>query len=153
MKQIILQIAGIVLLFGTCIVPPWDIPENAICEAQIEAQAEETEEAEQVDENELIVDESGENEPEMEYIGTFTATAYEWTGSPCANGEFPTEGYTIACNSLPLGTEVYIEGIGYRVVEDRGAEWHGDSWLDIYMGDEASCYEWGVREIEVYIVR
>ena len=80
-------------------------------------------------------------------------SAYEWTGNPCANGNYPTEGYTIACNSLPLGTEVYIEGLGYRVVEDRGAEWHSDNWMDLYLGDVASCYEWGVRTVAVYVVR
>lgn len=88
----------------------------------------------------------------MTYLGAFEATAYEWTGNPCANGNYPTEGYTIACNSLPLGTQVYIEGIGYRVVEDRGASWHSSNWLDLYLGDVASCDEWGIRTVYVYIV-
>lgn len=145
MKEIMLQIAGVVLLFGTCVTPPWDIPQDAVCEAQNAVYAEETTEAEEV-----IVEEA---EEELEYIGTFEATAYEWTGNPCADGCYPTEGYTVACNSLPLGTVLYIEGVGYRTVEDRGAEWHSDNWLDIYMGDENSCYAWGVQEVEVYIVR
>lgn len=153
MKELLIQIAGAVLLIGTCVVPPCDLPQGAVCEAQITAQAEEAEEAEQVNDNDIIVDYSGDYEPEMEYLGTFEATAYEWTGSPCANGNYPTEGYTVACNSLPLGTVLYIEGIGYRTVEDRGAEWHSDNWLDLYMGDESACYDWGVREVEVYIVR
>lgn len=145
MKEIMLQIAGVVLLLGTCVTPPWDMPQDASCEAQNAVFAEETTEAEEV-----IVEEA---EEELEYIGTFEATAYEWTGSPCANGNYPSEGYTVACNSLPLGTVLFIEGVGYRTVEDRGAEWHSDNWLDIYMGDESSCYAWGVQEVEVYIVR
>ena len=43
------------------------------------------------------------------FHGHFVLTAYEWTGAPCANGAFPTVGYTVACNSLPLGTRVYVD--------------------------------------------
>ena len=86
----------------------------------------------------------------MTYLGNYMCTAYEWTGSPCANGNYPTEGYTVACNSLPFGTQIYIEGYGYYVVEDRGGG--GDHWVDIYMGDESTCYNFGVRYLDVYIV-
>ena len=87
------------------------------------------------------------------FHGHFVLTAYEWTGAPCANGAFPTVGYTVACNSLPLGTRVYVDGIGERVVEDRGASWHYSNWMDIYLGDVSSCNAFGVREADVYILR
>ena len=112
-------------------------------------------ESEESQENLLIdSEESYESayEPGLSYIGVYEITAYEWTGNPCANGNYPTEGYTVACNGLPLGTEIYIEGVGYRTVEDRGAEWHGPGWIDLYLGDEASCWEWGVQYLEVYLV-
>lgn len=148
MREILIQIAGMVLLFGTCVVPPWDMPADAV---RNEPESVVYAEAEEVIEPEEIAEESPEEE--LEYLGTFDMTAYEWTGSPCANGNYPTVGYTVACNSLPLGTTVYIEGVGYRVVEDRGADWHGSNWMDLYLGDVDSCYEWGVRSVEVYIVR
>lgn len=148
MREILIQIAGIALLVGSCVVPPWDMPADAV---RNEPQNAVYAEAEEVIEPEEIAEESPEEE--LEYLGTFEMTAYEWTGSPCANGNYPEVGYTVACNSLPLGTTVYIEGIGYRVVEDRGAEWHGDWWMDLYLGDVDSCYEWGVRSVEVYVVR
>ena len=85
-------------------------------------------------------------------LGSFQITAYEWDGSKCANGRYPTEGYTVACNSLPLGTRVYIEGIGERVVEDRGATWHSDSWMDLYLGDVSACNEFGVQYRNVYVI-
>ena len=150
MRDLILQIAGIALLVGSCVVPPWDMPAEAVRnEPEIAVYAEETEEPEEVTEQGEIAEE----EPEMEYLGTFEMTAYEWTGNPCANGNYPEVGYTVACNSLPLGTKVYIEGVGYRVVEDRGADWHSYNWMDLYLGDVASCYEWGIRSVEVYVVR
>lgn len=148
MREILIQIAGIALLVGSCVVPPWDMPADAV---RNEPESVVYAETEEVIEPEEIAEESPEEE--LEYLGTFDMTAYEWTGSPCANGNYPTVGYTVACNSLPLGTTVYIEGVGYRVVEDRGAEWHGDWWMDLYLGDVDSCYEWGVRSVDVYIVR
>ena len=128
--------------------PPWDMPADAV---RNEPESVVYAEAEEVIEPDEIAEESPEEE--FEYLGTFEMTAYEWTGNPCANGNYPEVGYTVACNSLPLGTTVYIEGVGYRVVEDRGAEWHGSNWMDLYLGDVDSCYEWGVRSVDVYIVR
>lgn len=148
MREILIQIAGIALLVGSCVVPPWDMPADAV---RNEPQNAVYAEAEEVIEPEEIAEESPEEE--LEYLGTFEMTAYEWTGNPCANGNYPEVGYTVACNSLPLGTTVYIEGVGYRVVEDRGAEWHGSNWMDLYLGDVDSCYEWGVRSVDVYVVR
>lgn len=83
-------------------------------------------------------------------LGTYTITAYEWTGNPCANGNYPSEGYTVACNDLPLGSTVYIDGVGYRTVEDRGGGGYG--WMDLYLGDVGACYEWGVQYREVWLV-
>lgn len=85
-------------------------------------------------------------------LGTFQMTAYEWDGSRCANGNWPSEGYTVACNSLPLGTKVFIEGIGVRVVEDRGATWHADNWMDLYLGDPSACEQFGVQNRNVYVI-
>ena len=88
----------------------------------------------------------------MEYLGNWHITAYAYTGSPCANGNYPEPGYTIACNSLPFGTEVYIEGVGFRTVEDRGPGWLGSEWCDLYLGDTASCIVWGSQYRGVWLV-
>ena len=83
------------------------------------------------------------------YLGTYQLTAYEWTGSPCANGNYPTTNYTVAFNSLPLGTKIYIEGYGDYVVEDRGGM--GNNVIDVYMGDYSACIQFGRRSANVYI--
>ena len=105
-----------------------------------------TTEVEETYEYEEVVEE----EPSSNYLGYYTLTAYEWTGNPCANGSYPTEGYTVACNSLPLGTRIYIEGYGEYVVEDRGGM--SDSVIDIYLGDYDTCIQFGVQGANVYIV-
>lgn len=94
---------------------------------------------------------SAENTPEgMTYLGDYQLTAYEWTGNPCANGNYPTEGLTIASNTLPLGTRVYIEGIGERTVEDTGGM--PGNVIDIYMGDPSTCVQFGRQSGAVYII-
>lgn len=91
--------------------------------------------------------------PKLEFWQNCQITAYEWDGTRCANGNYPTTGYTVACNSLPLGTKVYIEGIGYRTVEDRGASWHQYNWMDEYLGDVSACDAFGVQWHDVYLVK
>ncbi|MBQ9613249.1 MAG: SH3 domain-containing protein [Lachnospiraceae bacterium] len=89
---------------------------------------------------------------DMTHMGKWRITAYAYTGSPCANGNFPQVDYTIACNSLPFGTVVYISGVGFRTVEDRGPQSMGSEWLDIYMGDVNQCIQWGDQYRDVYVV-
>lgn len=89
-------------------------------------------------------------EPTMTYLGVYELTAYEWTGEVCADGSYPSCGYTVGCNSLPLGTRIYIEGYGEYVVEDRGGM--ADTVIDIYMEDYDTCIEFGRRTADVYLI-
>ena len=82
--------------------------------------------------------------------GTFQLTAYEWTGNRCANGNYPTVGYTCASNYYPLGTKLYIEGVGVRVVEDTGGM--SNNVVDIYMGDPATCIQFGRQSANVTVI-
>ena len=82
--------------------------------------------------------------------GMFELTAYEWTGEPCANGEYPVPGYTVASNWFPLGTRIYIEGIGERVVTDTGGM--SNNVIDIYMGDPETCIQFGRQMGNVYVI-
>lgn len=103
--------------------------------------------------DEEIVIEEPESVPEASegvYLGCYELTAYPWTGDPCANGNYPTLGYTVACNSLALGTRIYIEGYGEYVVEDRGGM--AGNVIDVYMGDYESCIQFGRRSANVYLI-
>lgn len=42
-----------------------------------------------------------------------------------------TPGQTIASNTLPYGTIVYIEGLGFRTVEDSGSHHLNDGHIDV----------------------
>ena len=88
--------------------------------------------------------------PEMTYAGEFLLTAYcscsiccgKWAGGPTASGVMPTAGRTIAVDKkvIPLGTHVYIEGLGEFVAEDTGAVIKGNC-IDVYMGSHTEA-EW-----------
>lgn len=72
-----------------------------------------------------------------------------------ATGSRTKDGRTIAADwrVLPPGTVVYIDGVGYRVVEDRGGAISGKT-IDLFIdGDEATLYAWGVRYRIVYVVK
>ena len=77
-------------------------------------------------------------------------TAYEWSGYPCKNGNFPTVGYTCASNYFPIGTKLYIEGVGVRVVEDTGGM--SNNVVDVYLGDYNECIQFGRWNTEVYVI-
>jgi 3D (Asp-Asp-Asp) domain-containing protein len=87
-------------------------------------------------------------EPSMKYLGALSSTAYTHTGNNMANGEKPYEG-AVACNLVPIGTKIYIEGYGYFVVKDRIG--HG-SQLDIFMDTYDECIQFGRRTLQVYVV-
>ena len=86
-----------------------------------------------------------------DYMGNWMLTAYTHSGMACANGQYPTAGYTVACNSLELGTEIYISGIGFRTVEDRGPQSMPGEWLDLFLDGYAECVAFGVQYHDVYI--
>ena len=66
-------------------------------------------------------------------------------GTPARVGEIAVDPGVI-----PLGSEVYIEGVGARRAEDTGGDIIGNT-IDIYMGSEAECESWGVRYVTIYI--
>ena len=98
-----------------------------------------------------------EPEPTYTYIGAYTLTAY----CPCAyccghstgltaNGTVATPNHTVASNSLPLGTTIYIEGYGEYTVEDRGGM--SSSVIDIFFGSHGEALGFGKGYADVYIV-
>lgn len=65
-----------------------------------------------------------------------------------ANGEVVHVG-AVACNFLPFGTKVRINGNVYTVKDRCGV----DNCIDIYMETYEECERWGRRIIEVEILQ
>jgi 3D (Asp-Asp-Asp) domain-containing protein len=85
-------------------------------------------------------------------LGTLAVTAYVATGRPCADGKLPAAGVTVAApRSVPLGSRVWVEGVGDRLVEDRTAR-RFDGRLDLFVGSAAEARHWGKRRLRVWLL-
>ena len=87
-----------------------------------------------------------------QYLGRWDLTGYCWTGYPCANGEYPVAGYSLAHNTLPLGSKIWISGVGQRTVTDRGPSSLGGSWADIFMSSYSEAVAWGMQKRDVWLI-
>lgn len=97
-----------------------------------------------------------ETAPAMEYVGDYRVTAYAYYEGGeenyyTASGATPVPYYTVATgDEFPFGTVLYIEGIGYVEVQDRGG--FGEGIIDLHIGwDSMDSFEDTTRA--VYIVR
>lgn len=92
------------------------------------------------------------------YIGRFRVSRYcpcstcngGYTGT--ATGTTVTAGRTIAVDPsvIPLGSTVYIDGIGTRVAEDTGGAIKGNK-VDLAVSNHSEAYAQGVTYHDVYI--
>ena len=98
---------------------------------------------------------AAENEPTLTYAGVYQITGYDPYCSHCcgksngitASGVQAVIGETVAAQTLPLGTRLYIEGLGYYTVHDRS----GGDVIDIACSGHEACYAITGRR-NVYIV-
>ena len=108
---------------------------------------------------EIELDENG-NPVNYKSKKTVRATAYSHTGNKCSTGVWPQPGH-IAVNPkiIPYGTKMYIKSpdgsviYGYAVAADTGGFIkrypHG---IDLFMNTEGACKNFGVRNMEIYIL-
>lgn len=94
----------------------------------------------------------------MEYLGTYRITGYDPHCAHCcgktdgitASGRQAEFGVTVGCNSLPLGTEVYIEGYGFYRIDDTGGM--SMNVIDIAAPSHDVCYTLTNNSVNVWIV-
>lgn len=83
-----------------------------------------------------------------------SSSAYSM-GSVTATGTRPTAGRTIAVDPrvIPYGTKVYIPHFDkIFIAEDTGSAIKGNK-IDIYMKTVSECLNWGIRNIDVKILK
>jgi 3D (Asp-Asp-Asp) domain-containing protein len=102
------------------------------------------------------------NQPPLRYrkIMTMEATAYEPGPESCgiyASGNTSCgyeAGYGVVAvdpDVIPLHTRLYIEGYGYAIAGDVGSAIDGNE-IDVGMRTVDECYDWGRKEVTVYIL-
>lgn len=109
---------------------------------------------------ELAAEKEAEEANKMIPLGTFRVSRYcpcsicngGYTGT--AIGTSVTPGRTIAVdpNVIPLGSTVYIEGIGYRVAEDVGGAITSNR-IDLAVSSHSEAYAQGISYNNVYLVK
>ena len=109
---------------------------------------------------ELAAEKEAEEANKMIPLGTFRVSRYcpcsicngGYTGT--AIGTSVTPGRTIAVdpNVIPLGSTVYIEGIGYRVAEDVGGAITSNR-IDLAVSSHSEAYAQGFSYNNVYLVK
>lgn len=98
--------------------------------------------------NDYIPEDS--NDEGMSYYTSSWTTAYAETGNTCADGRYPEVGYTAASSDPNLWNKwVYIDGVGEFYIHDYCPN---TGVIDIYMGDEGSCWEYGSQVHDIYII-
>lgn len=128
---------------------------RTVSKAPARVEIEETHEERTESEQERTVCES---EPTLRYLGNWKVTGYDICMKCCGNtngvtasGTTATVGRTCAAGKdLPFGTVLYIEGIGYRTVEDRGGGVNGGH-IDVLCNDHPECYSI-TGHYDVYVV-
>lgn len=134
----------------------YDEPDDAytydVGEAEAEeAPAPEDPEIDATSETDSDSDADSDSNSDMSYYGCLELTAYTWTGNPCADGVFPSSGYTVACNNSDLWHKwIYIEGMGTYYVHDTGGMACGV--IDIYMDSYDACIQFGRQSANVYVL-
>lgn len=82
-------------------------------------------------------------EPTLRLLGEYRITGYDPYCTHCCGGQGITAsgikaviGETVAAQTLPLGTRIYIDGLGYYTVHDRS----GGDVIDIACTGHEACY-------------
>ena len=91
---------------------------------------------------------------------TYIITAYCHCAKCCgktdgitASGVKAVEGVTVATDSsIPFGTKVYIDGVGERIVQDRGSAIKGKK-IDLYFENHQSALNFGRQTKQVIIMK
>lgn len=102
--------------------------------------------------NEVIANGTRINYNGTSYSRKLVVKAYAYTGGGrTAMGTKARVGeIAVDPSVIPLGTNVYIEGVGARRAEDTGGNIKGNT-IDIYMDTQSQCISWGVRYVTIYI--
>lgn len=102
-----------------------------------------------------------ENGIPKKYKSKVNAKATAYTGDPAtASGRKPMPGHiAVDPNEYPYGTELYIVSAdgsyvyGYCIAADTGGFVEmGNTDVDLYLNNEDMCYNWGNRDIIIYVL-
>ena len=84
----------------------------------------------------------------------YTTAADEGSGTGLAadgNPAIANHTFAVDPNVIPLGSKVFVPGIGWGIAHDTGGVIRGNT-LDVCVATKAEAYAWGVRNITVEVI-
>jgi 3D (Asp-Asp-Asp) domain-containing protein len=84
-------------------------------------------------------------------LGTFMVTCYDIHGRTASGEEAGPQSVAVDPSVIPLGTEIYIDGVGYRRADDTGGGVRGRH-IDIWESSYSACAAFGRQYRDVHRV-
>ena len=81
-------------------------------------------------------------------LGEFMATCYDNQGETADGQQAGPESVAVDPSVIPLGTHVWIQGVGERVADDTGGAIRGRR-IDIWESSATACRDFGVQYLDV----
>ncbi len=102
-----------------------------------------------------------DNRLPIDYVDYYEGESTAYTGDPAtASGRKPCQGHVaVDPKKFPYGTELYIVSLdgnyiyGYCIAADTGGFVNNsNTMVDLYLDTEDMCYEWGRRDVAIYVI-
>lgn len=109
-------------------------------------------------EDEIIKLKNQQKTNRQTFVGNFNLSFYskeQFPNSKTATGVTPQAGVTVAVdpNIIPLGTKLYIEGLGVRIAQDTGGAIKGNK-MDVFVNTTSEALQLGVKKnMKVWIIK
>lgn len=87
--------------------------------------------------------------PAQTFVGDFEVTCYDLTGPTASGAMAGPQSVAVDPQVIPLGAQIYIQGVGERTADDTGSAIIGNH-IDIWEPTYATCADWGVQVRAVY---
>jgi 3D (Asp-Asp-Asp) domain-containing protein len=89
--------------------------------------------------------------PALKLLGSFLVTCYDLTGVTASGEMAGPQSIAVDPSVIPLGTQIFVPGIGVRTADDTGGAIVGDH-VDIWEPTYYACATWGAQVRPVYLV-
>jgi 3D (Asp-Asp-Asp) domain-containing protein len=83
-------------------------------------------------------------------LGTFEITCYSIHGTTASGAPTSEDGVAVDPNVIPMGSHIYIDGLGWKWARDTGGAIKGNR-IDIWKNTSDECVQWGRQYRQVWI--
>ena len=85
-----------------------------------------------------------------EPLGRFSITCYSIRGTTASGAPVAEDGIAVDPRVIPLGSRVYVDGLGWKIARDTGSAIRGNK-IDIWNPSSSYCRSWGRQSREVWL--